>query len=231
MKKLVLSLSGGLDSSTLMGRAVARGYVVHPVFFNYGSKHNNHEFHAASNVARHYGQTGVHIIDMTYAMETSGIASALMAKSKDEIPEGHYEAESMKATVVPGRNMIFASFLTGVAISIGAEEVALGIHAGDHAIYPDCRPEWYKAMDRAVRQASEGAVVLSAPFIDDDKAWIINQGKYLQVPYQLTRTCYKSQFFACGKCGSCQERLAAFAANNMEDPIEYEGNFRELLPK
>lgn len=230
MNKIVLSLSGGLDSSTLMGLASARGLDIIPIFFDYGSKHNQHELAAATMIARHYLKD-IRLVRLFDAMATSGIQSALLQSSKEEIPEGHYEAESMKSTVVPGRNMIFASFLTGIAISEGAAAVWLGIHAGDHAIYPDCRPEWFHAMDQAVRAASEAKVALNAPFLNEDKSFIVNQGKYLQVPYELTRTCYKSQYVACGKCGSCQERLAAFAANNTEDPIEYDTDCRVLLPK
>jgi len=139
-----------------------------------------------------------------------------------DIPEGHYEDESMSRTVVPGRNIIFASILTGVAWSLGAEEVWLGIHQGDHAIYPDCRPEFYRAMNEAVTLGTDGKVVLKAPFLDTNKTGILRRGLFLNVPYGYTRTCYKEQEIACGKCGSCQERLEAFAECGLTDPVEYE---------
>jgi 7-cyano-7-deazaguanine synthase len=149
--------------------------------------------------------------------------------SGGEIPEGHYEAESMRRTVVPGRNSIFASILLGVAQSEGAEEIWLGIHAGDHFIYPDCRPEWVTPTRQVIRVASNDQIDLWTPFLQVDKSDILLKGFTLGVPYQLTRTCYKDQAIACGRCGSCQERLAAFRKIGREDPIEYE--FRGELSK
>ncbi len=218
MTKIIVSLSGGMDSGTLLAVAKSKGHEINAVGFRYGSKHEQWETQAAVSIVHHYS---VHSrqIDLSPVME--GFRSNLMRDGGD-IPEGHYEAESMKLTVVPGRNLIFASVLTGIAWSVGASEVWLGIHAGDHAIYPDCRPQWFEAMKKAVELGSDHLVTLKAPFLYVNKAEILCQGLKLGVPYQLTRTCYKDQLTACGRCGSCQERLASFRANGVEDPLPYE---------
>lgn len=225
MIKAVVSLSGGMDSVTTLADAMFSQRKVIAVGFTYGSKHNAYEHEAAKAVAQHYGIDFVHF-DLSAIM--AGFNSNLL-KSGGDIPEGHYQQENMSQTVVPGRNLIFASVLAGFAWSKGADEVWLGIHSGDHAIYPDCRPEFFQAMNAAVELGSDGKVSLKAPFLMGNKTTIIRLGRELGVPYHLTRTCYKDQEIACGRCGACQERLEAFAANGMSDPIPYES--RDLLPK
>jgi 7-cyano-7-deazaguanine synthase len=222
---MILSLSGGLDSTVLLAHAISVGFHVGVVNFSYGSKHNRWENDAACKVADHY-KVPFHFVNLDVAM--AGFKSDLL-KSGGPIPEGHYEAESMKNTVVPCRNMIFASLLAGLAESRGACQVWLGVHAGDHAIYPDCRPEFVTAMSRAVDYATDGKINLIAPFLRLTKKDIVAHGLNFKAPLHLTRTCYKNQPVACGKCGSCQERLEAFKINGVEDPIEYES--REILPK
>lgn len=224
--KICMAVSGGLDSVTLLAHAINFGHQVIPVLFQYGSKHNIFEREAFRQVLEHY-----HLkfqrkeIDLTCLQEH--LKSNLMAGGGD-IPEGHYEAESMRQTVVPGRNLIFASVLAGIAWSEKCEEVWLGTHSGDHHIYPDCRPEFIEAMDQAIRFGTDQAVKLVAPFGNINKANILKKGIALNVPYSLTRTCYKSQRVACGKCGSCRERLHAFQLNSIPDPIQYE--FRDPNP-
>lgn len=221
----VVCLSGGMDSVTLLAKALTPPYNrrVRCVGFTYGSKHNLHENMAAAAVCGFYG-VPFHLMDLSPIM--CNFRSALL-KTGGPIPEGHYEAANMTQTVVPGRNLIFLSVLTGYAWSVGAQEVWIGIHSGDHAIYPDCRPEFFEAMDRAMQTGSDGKVKLVAPFLKMNKTSIIAWGRTVHVPYYLTRTCYKDQTTACGKCGACQERLEAFAANGMSDPIEYES--REIV--
>jgi 7-cyano-7-deazaguanine synthase len=225
MPRAIVSLSGGMDSTALLDYVTA-GRTAIAVGFQYGSKHNRYEHQAAYAVAQHYG-VPFKMIDLTSVMEN--FKSALMMKDDAEVPEGHYEAETMRQTVVPGRNIIFASILAGVAWSEGAEQIYMGVHAGDHYIYPDCRPEFIDAMNEAVYRGTGGKVGLLAPFLHKDKTWIVGKGLENRVPFHLTRTCYKDQTIACGKCGSCQERLEAFKNNGVDDPIEYES--RELLPK
>lgn len=223
--KAVLALSGGLDSSTLLAYCLDEHHSVLAVGFDYGSKHSQYELGAAEMVADAY-HVEFRRVSLTSFM--SLFRSNLLIGQGD-IPEGHYEAASMSQTVVPARNIIFASILAGLAWSENAQEVWLGIHAGDHAIYPDCRPQFFGSMSNAIHHGTDQKIKLQAPFLRETKDKIVALGLKLHVPYYITRTCYKQQQIACGKCGSCQERLAAFKANNDEDPLEYES--REILPK
>lgn len=228
MVKAIVSLSGGLDSTTVLAACLKEhsspGEVV-AVLFRYPSKHNVHEAAAAAKVADHYGVRW-RTVDLVGVF--AHFKSDLLLTG-GAVPEGHYEEESMRATVVPFRNGIFLAVLAGLAESLGAGEVWLGTHAGDHHIYPDCRPDFVHAMTAAVEFGTDKKVTTVAPYEVVDKAEIVRRGLALGVPYHLTRTCYKNQSVACGKCGSCQERLEAFAASAATDPLEYES--RELLPK
>jgi len=218
MSNIVMSLSGGMDSTTMLGYYLDKGDKVLCVHFQYGSKHNEYELKAVKEVTEYYS-VPLKIINMHEAF--SNMTSNLML-SGGEIPEGHYEDITMKKTVIPGRNTIFASVLMGIAESIGADTIALGLHQGDHAIYPDCRKEYTKALDALVYLASDRKIEVEAPFLSTDKTGICTVGLKIDVPYQLTRTCYKDQPISCGKCGACQERLIAFELNKRIDPISYE---------
>ena len=226
MKKAVIGLSGGIDSATLLGILLNKGYEVHCCSFYYGSKHNVYEKRAVVNIIKYYKERGFSVILHTFNLEDAfkDFTSNLL-RSGGEIPEGYYNDENMKLTVGPGRNMIFASIMAGLAESIGAEIVALGVHSGDHTIYPDCRHEFIKALDVTIYLSSDRKVQISTPLIEDDKTSILKRGYWnlpIQVPYHLTRTCYKDQELSCGKCGSCQERLEAFRNVGIIDPIKYE---------
>lgn len=153
----------------------------------------------------------------------SDFSSNLLLACGQEIPEGPYQEESMKKTIVPGRNLIFAAIMAGLAESVGASAIALAVHSGDHAIYPDCRPEFIKALDSVIYLSSSRKVEVIAPFLNQDKADILRVGIRLQVPYNLTRSCYKNQDTSCGKCGTCIERLEAFQKIGIQDPIKYQG--------
>lgn len=226
MSKIILSLSGGMDSATLLAHAKDQGHtVLLAVSFSYGSKHNRFELQAAEQIAQFYS-TPHRLITMDGVF--AGFKSNLMLCG-GAIPEGHYEAKNMEQTVVPARNIIFASVLAGVAWSLEAKEVWLGAHAGDHAIYDDCRRDFMDSMDKSLQLGTGGRVRLRAPFIVDNKTSILKIGRRLGVPYRMTRTCYQNQEKACGRCGSCQERLEAFAANGDTDLLEYES--REIMPK
>jgi len=226
MQKVVMGLSGGMDSATLLGLLLDQGAEVHCCSFYYGSKHNAYERKAAENIVNHYKKMGFSVflypIDLTEAFKN--FSSNLLLTGGD-IPEGHYNDENMKVTVVPGRNMIFSAIMAGLAESVGATQIALGVHAGDHHIYPDCRAEFIKALDSAIYLSSDRKVSLITPLLAYDKTGILILGYsdfVYQVPYHLTRTCYKDQVLSCGKCGSCRERLEAFAHLMIEDPIPYE---------
>lgn len=151
-----------------------------------------------------------------------------------QVPHGHYEDESMKQTVVPGRNTILLSIAAAWAASMQFDAVAYAAHAGDHAIYPDCRPRYVDAMDSVLRLFHYTPVKLWVPFLDLDKEGILKVGFPLGVPYHLTWTCYDPQpnpdegelfhvqpYLACGKCGSCQERLEAWKKIDQTDPVKY----------
>lgn len=224
--KIVMALSGGMDSTTLLAQALDQGYEVSPVQFQYGSTHNSYEEQAYHRILLKYQRSGAEI---NLAGVFATFKSALLKSNDQAIPHGHYAEESMKLTVVPGRNIIFASILAGYAWSIGAKEIWLGIHAGDHAIYPDCRVSFCNAMSEAIKLGTDGNVELNAPFLHMFKKDILALGLKLNVPYALTRTCYADQLIACGKCGSCQERLEAFKLNGVEDPLKYES--RVLMEK
>jgi len=221
MKKVVLGLSGGMDSSTLAGYYLAKGYEVHPIIFAYGSKHNKYENECAFNVAETIGCKEPKFVDLDFMKQ---LFTSNLLQDQGEIPEGHYEDSNMTKTVVPGRNAIFITIMAGYAESIGANVIAAGVHAGDHAIYPDCRPEFINSMATSIRNSSDGKVNLEAPFISYTKLDILKIGYAFKIPfpYELTRTCYKDQVLSCGKCGSCTERLEAFEFLGKEDPIEYE---------
>ncbi len=225
MKKIVIGLSGGMDSVTLLGLMLEQGFAVHCVSFLYGSKHSPYETEAAINIIEYYSKKGFnvkhYIIDIKHAFT---FTKSNLLEGGGKIPEGHYEAESMKQTIVPGRNLILGAIMASLAESIGAEYVMLGVHAGDHHIYPDCREDFIKSFDKTVQLSTDGKVKVRAPMLLLNKARILEVGHSLKtsVPYHLTRTCYKNQSISCGKCGSCQERLEAFAAINKLDLIPYE---------
>jgi 7-cyano-7-deazaguanine synthase len=214
----IVSLSGGMDSATLLQYVRDKGLNPLCIGFQYGSKHNQYEIDAAHKLAEHYS-VDYQMLDLEVVFKD--IKSNLL-KSGEAIPEGHYNEPSMSQTVVPGRNIIFASILAGKAWSLEISKVFLGIHAGDHHIYPDCRPNFFFSMAMALGHGTEEKVKLRAPFLYWTKSEILTYGLKHKVPYQLTRTCYKQQEVACGLCGSCRERLEAFQLNNANDPIPYE---------
>jgi 7-cyano-7-deazaguanine synthase len=224
-REIIIGLSGGMDSATLLGLLLGQRYEVHCCVFYYGSKHNRYENRAAENIIDWYQNRAFPVLG--YPIDISKVMqdfSSNLLLTGEEIPEGHYEAENMRKTVVPGRNLIFVSIMAGLAESIGAEAVALGIHQGDHHIYPDCRKEFAKALDTTVYLSSDRRVEVLTPLIADNKKSILEKGFSLTpaVPYHLTRTCYKDQPISCGTCGSCQERLEAFHLLGIKDPIKYE---------
>jgi len=217
--KAVVSLSGGMDSTTVLQHVIDSGVEPHVVLFQYGSKHNAYERSAVSKILDFYGLQGrAHVVDLTSPFS---IVKSNLLKTGGDIPEGHYNDATMSQTVVPGRNLTFIAILAAFAESIQADFIALGVHQGDHHIYPDCRPVFIDAAGEAVRLSTEGKVHIRAPFLSCDKAGILAYGTRHGVPYQYTRTCYKDQPVSCGKCGSCQERLEAWKIIGVLDPIPY----------
>ena len=217
MAKVVVIYSGGMDSFTVLNHAIHAGHDVYALSFNYGQRHVR-ELDAAANVCDSL-KVPHKIVDIT-AMNSLMAGSSLT--SDIDIPEGHYEAESMQSTVVPNRNMILLSLAIGYAVSIGAEAVYYGAHSGDHAIYPDCRPEFVEKMNDVSLIANYEPVRIEVPFLHNDKAEILAAGLAMGLDYSQTWTCYNGRHKACGKCGACIERLEAFAANHQTDPLPYE---------
>lgn len=217
MKTLVL-LSGGMDSVTAFHWARAEHEVVGAVSFDYGAKHNHREIPLA---AWHCAETGVHhdVIELDFVNRL--FASDLL-KSGGEVPEGHYADENMKKTVVPFRNGIMLAIACGIAESRGAEGLVIAAHAGDHAIYPDCRESFMQSMASAMRDGTYAEVELLRPFIHLDKAGIAKLGASLGVDYGKTWSCYKGGELHCGKCGTCVERVEAFQLAGIDDPTVYE---------
>lgn len=216
-EKVVLILSGGLDSTTLLYHLIAEKKQVFALSFHYGQRHVK-ELKYAQRTCKKLG-ISQKIVDLQNIGEL--INNSSLTNPNIEVPEGYYAAENMKNTVVPNRNMIMVSIAMGYAINIGATAVFLGIHSGDHAIYPDCRPDFLLAMNIAGQYCHYTKIRVEAPYINTNKIGIVTRGLKLGVDYSLTWTCYKGEEKACGACGSCQERLEAFNLNNTKDPIEY----------
>lgn len=216
-QKVVVIYSGGMDSFTVLHKAIQQGYQVLPISFNYGQRHVK-ELDVAATVCQQLG-VAHKVVDIT------AINSLLAGSSLTddiEIPEGHYQEQSMKSTVVPNRNMILLSLAIGYAVSQEADAVYYGAHSGDHDIYPDCRPEFVRQMDVVSKMANYQPVAVTAPYLDVDKNAILADGLAMGLDYRHTWTCYNGREQACGKCGACVERLEAFAANGMTDPLPYQ---------
>lgn len=216
MEKAIVTLSGGLDSATLLYWAAKR-YDITAVTFDYGSKHNETERRAATELSLrlHLKHT---IISLPFVGEL--FKSALL-KSGGDIPEGHYEDSSMRSTVVPFRNGIMLSIAAGYAESLNAKVVLYAAHAGDHAVYPDCRPAFLRAMSDAARAGTYINVEIKDPFIGLHKKDIVLLGNELGVPFEITYSCYKGGDAHCGKCGTCVERREAFQLAGIPDPTRY----------
>lgn len=216
-EKVVVIFSGGMDSFTVLNRASKDGKEVYALSFDYGQRHVK-ELDCARKVCEKLN-VNHKIIDISAINQL--LAGSSLTDDID-IPEGHYEAENMKSTVVPNRNMILLSLAVGYAVSVSASQVYYGAHSGDHAIYPDCRPEFVMKMNDVCQIANYEAVEIFSPYLNNNKSDILADGIRMNLDYSQTWTCYNGRELACGKCGACQERLEAFADNNLTDPLTYE---------
>lgn len=214
----VVIYSGGMDSYTVLHRALREGLNVHALSFDYGQRHAR-ELDVARTVCQRL-KVPHQVVDIRAIhglIDSSALTNADVA-----MPEGDYAADNLHATVVPNRNMILLSLAIAKAVNIGAERVDYGAHGGDHILYPDCRPEFVEAMNHVAGIANFEPVKLHAPYLASSKADILREGLAMGLDYRDTWTCYAGRQRACGKCGSCLERLAAFALNNATDPLEYD---------
>ena len=217
MKALVL-FSGGLDSTVLATQMKRDAEETRLLSINYGQRHAK-ELEHSQRVAKHLDLPH-EILKLPQLRAILG-GSSLTDKSL-ALPEGHYAEESMKSTVVPNRNMILLALAGGHALSLGFDTIAYAAHAGDHTIYPDCRPAFADAMDRAFGLADWNTLSLHRPFVDMTKSDLVSLGTELDAPQHLTWSCYAGNEIHCGKCGTCVERKEAFALANVPDPTNYE---------
>ena len=217
LMKVVVLCSGGMDSVTALHWARREHAVVAAASFDYGAKHNARELPFA---AAHAAQAGVRheLIRLDFVERL--FASDLL-KSGGAVPDGHYEAENMQQTVVPFRNAIMLSVACGFAESAGADGLVIAAHGGDHAIYPDCREEFMRAMGDAMRLGTYAGVQLLRPFIALTKGEIAALGAQLGVDFSRTWSCYKGGVIHCGTCGTCVERREAFMQAQLADPTVY----------
>jgi 7-cyano-7-deazaguanine synthase len=246
--KAIAIVSGGLDSVTclyLLGKSdsdvhtsayqpqeqlsflrqmhnlAGEGYQLHVLSFNYGQRHKK-ELQFAALAAQRLGacHDTIDLGTITPFLKGSALTDDI------SIPEGHYAAENMAITVVPNRNAIMLSIAFAVAVAVQGEVVAAGFHAGDHYIYPDCRPAFAEAFDSMERLAVEGfghpRLRLVTPFLNSSKHDIVSIGHKLGVPFEETWSCYKGGERHCGRCGTCVERKLAFQQATVTDPTDYE---------
>ncbi|MDE6177898.1 MAG: 7-cyano-7-deazaguanine synthase QueC [Duncaniella sp.] len=213
-KDTLLVLSGGMDSVTMLYDYKDR--IALAVTFQYGSNHNRREARCARlNCER----LGVEWLEIDLGFMAANFESSLLSGA-DAIPEGSYDDENMRSTVVPFRNGIMLAVAAGLAESRGLKAVMIANHAGDHAIYPDCRPEFVEAMGKAVSAGTFDNIGLLAPYTMMTKGQIACRGRELGVDYSLTYSCYKGGPVHCGKCGTCVERMEALAEAGIVLPEE-----------
>ena len=246
MKPAVMALSGGMDSSSLLIRLVNDGYNVTALSFDYGQKHRV-ELDRAASLIEYLKENGY---DVRHQLIDLKSATALfesdLLESGGEVPQGHYEEENMKATVVPNRNAMFASLLYGTALSIATAKetnaaVVLGVHSGDHAIYPDCRPEFYRALEHAFALGNWGSERVSflLPYLEMDKTTILQdaitscEGLGLDFDEVMVRTITSyspnDDGVSDGRTGSDVERILAFHSIGRQDPIPYRKSWDDVL--
>lgn len=209
-KDALMVLSGGMDSTTMLYEY--KDSIALAVTFHYGANHNEREAECARINCR---KLGIDLVEIDLSFMGSLFKSSLL-DGAEAIPEGNYDDENMKSTVVPFRNGIMLSVAAGLAESHGLRGVMIANHGGDHAIYPDCRDGFIKAMGNAMAEGTYEHVELRAPYTWLTKAEIAKRGKMLGVDYSLTYSCYKGGDRHCGKCGTCRERREAMIAAGLE---------------
>lgn len=220
-KKAVVLFSGGLDSTTLLAKALAAGYQTYALSFNYGQRHQS-ELQAALSLSGQMGAADHKVI----ALDLRAIGGSALTDAKIDVPE--VASDGIPVTYVPARNTVFLSIAMGYAEVLGAHSIFMGVNAVDYSGYPDCRPEYIAAFqkmaDLATKEGVEGeSIRIETPLINLSKSDIIKLGIELGVDYGKTVSCYQanSEGIACAKCDSCRLRQAGFMAAGIEDPTRY----------
>ncbi|MBY5986194.1 7-cyano-7-deazaguanine synthase QueC [Halomonas sp. DP5Y7-2] len=222
----VVIYSGGMDSYTVLHRALREGLKVHALSFDYGQRHAR-ELEVARQVCQEL-KIPHQVVDITAIhglIDNSALTNAARA-----MPDGDYAEDNLSATVVPNRNMVLLSLAIAKAVNIGASRVDYGAHGGDHVLYPDCRPEFVHKMNDVAAIANFSPVAIHAPYLNASKSDILADGLAMGLDYRHTWTCYEGRPLACGRCGSCRERLAAFAAQGVTDPLAYAAVAEDAQP-
>jgi len=231
MSKVVVVYSGGLDSTVLLTKCIKEFDEVVALNFSYGSKHNKKEREAAKKVCKllnvhlyMYDLSDTCVCQVPAGIEYINISllKSDLLKSGGDVPEGHYEDANMKRTVVPYRNSIMLSIAAGFAESIEAKYIAVANHAGDHAIYKDCRKEYIEAFAEGIKLGGYGEVIVYSPFVDMSKVEIVKLGSEINAPMELSWSCYKGGEKHCKICGTCSERVESFLLAGVPDPTEYD---------
>lgn len=221
----VVVFSGGMDSTVLLKAIDLEDNVASILTFDYGQKHMK-EIDSAIKVVSKLGLTDLHhIVDLT---SITGLISSGALTGKVDVPHAMYDEETQKQTIVPNRNMIMLSIAAGHAISIGAKVVYYAAHAGDHEIYPDCRPSFVHSMNATLKIANEWEEIeLRAPFVKMDKIAVAKFGMDIGAPLELTWSCYEGGDRPCLKCGTCLERTEAFYRSGLVDSALSEDEWEE----
>lgn len=216
-REAVLVYSGGIDSTTLLYFLRQEGYQVRALGIDYGQRHRK-ELDSARRICQALG-VEFRLADLSSLQPL--LAGSSLTSEEVPVPEGYYTDQSMQITVVPNRNMLLLSVAIAWAISSGVRTVAYAAHAGDHAIYPDCRPEFVDALSQAAALCHYEPVEILRPFIHKTKEEIVRLGARLGVPFEETWSCYKGGRLHCGRCGTCTERAEAFLLAGVADPTPY----------
>ena len=216
VKNALMVLSGGMDSVTMLYEYASE--IDLAVNFSYGSNHNARELEWARY---HCEKLGIELVEIDLSFSGSNFHSSLL-EGPDAIPEGDYDFDNMKSTVVPFRNGIMLAAAAGLAESRGLEVLMIANHAGDHALYPDCRDSFVKAMSEAIKAGTYEGITVKAPYTLLSKTDIALRGKRLGIDYSTTYSCYRGLEKHCGRCGTCRERRQALADAGIVDTTEYE---------
>ena len=221
MKKVVLILSGGMDSTTLLYKYVKEGYLIECVSFDYGQKQKI-ELEHASHLTKMLNVKH-RIIDVSFMKNI--LTKSSLINNDIAVPHGEYSKDNMLSTVVPNRNTILLSIAWAIACNENANILAYGAQCGDHYLYPDTRPDYFSAINLALRLGTEDCrmdnLQLEAPLLHLNKEEVIALGLKYGVDYSLTYSCYEGNKLHCGECGACQNRKKAFAKLGLNDPIKY----------